>query len=145
MRKSDPPDAIGVQIHDNHKLELWWTIIPAFFVVLLSVVSVGSGTRSCSSPRTVWSVESIGHQFYFSFRYPQVNGEVTDEMHLPVGVPVTLNLTSSDVIHSFWVPAMRLKNDTVPGLVTDDPVYADARRPLSRSFARSSAACCIAR
>jgi len=43
---------------------------------------------------------------------------VTGEMHLPVNVPVTLNLTSSDVIHSFWVPAMRLKNDMVPGLVT---------------------------
>ena len=63
-------------------------------------------------------VEAIGHQFYFSFRYPQINGEVTDEMHLPLGVPVTLNLTSADVIHGFWVPAMRLKNDTVPGLVT---------------------------
>jgi cytochrome c oxidase subunit 2 len=63
-------------------------------------------------------VEAIGHQFYFSFRYPQINGEVTDEMHLPRGVPVTLNLTSADVIHGFWVPAMRLKNDTVPGLVT---------------------------
>ena len=63
-------------------------------------------------------VEAIGHQFYFTFRYPQINGEVTDEMHLPLNVPVTLNLTSADVIHSFWVPAMRLKNDTVPGLVT---------------------------
>jgi cytochrome c oxidase subunit 2 len=40
-------------------------------------------------------------------------------MHLPVGVPVTLNLTSADVIHSFWVPAMRLKNDMVPGMVTE--------------------------
>src|SRR5580700_7953815 len=39
-------------------------------------------------------------------------------MQVPIDVPVTLNLTSSDVIHSFWVPAMRLKNDTVPGLVT---------------------------
>jgi cytochrome c oxidase subunit II len=40
-------------------------------------------------------------------------------MHLPVNVPVTLNLTSSDVIHSFWVPAMRLKNDTIPGMLTE--------------------------
>jgi cytochrome c oxidase subunit 2 len=63
-------------------------------------------------------VQAIGHQFNFTFRYPQINGEISDEMHLPIGVPVTLNLTSSDVIHSFWVPAMRLKNDTVPGLVT---------------------------
>jgi cytochrome c oxidase subunit II len=117
-KKSDPPDAIGVQIHDNHALELWWTVIPVVFVVLLSIVSVKIWYQIMVEPENGIVVESIGHQFYWSFRYPQVNGEVTGEMHLPVGVPVTLNLTSADVIHSFWVPAMRLKNDMVPGLVT---------------------------
>jgi cytochrome c oxidase subunit 2 len=119
VRKSDPPDAIGVQIHDNHKLELWWTIIPALFVVLLSFVSVKIWYEIMLEPQNGLVVQAIGHQFDFTFRYPQINGEVTDEMHLPINVPVTLNLTSSDVIHSFWVPAMRLKNDTVPGLVTE--------------------------
>jgi cytochrome c oxidase subunit 2 len=117
-KKSDAPDAIGVQIHDNHKLELWWTIIPVIFVVLLSVVSVNIWYKIMVEPENGIVIESIGHQFYWSFRYPQVNGEIAGEMHLPVNVPVTLNLTSADVIHSFWVPAMRLKNDMVPGLVT---------------------------
>jgi cytochrome c oxidase subunit II len=119
VRPSDPPDAIGLQIHDNHKLEFWWTLIPALFVVLLSVVSVHIWYEIMLEPQNGLVVQAIGHQFDFTFRYPQINGEVTDEMHLPVDVPVTLNLTSSDVIHSFWVPAMRLKNDTVPGLVTE--------------------------
>lgn len=117
-KKSDPPDAIGVQVHDNHKLEFWWTVIPSIFVVILSVVSVDIWHTINFGSGNGLVIEAIGHQFYFSFRYPQVNGEVTNEMHLPVGVPVTLNLTSADVIHSFWVPAMRLKNDMVPGLVT---------------------------
>ncbi len=117
-KATDPPDAIGVQIHDNTKLEFWWTIVPALFVILLSVVSVRIWYEIMLEPENGLVVEAIGHQFYFSFRYPQINGEVTDEMHLPLGVPVTLNLTSADVIHGFWVPAMRLKNDTVPGLVT---------------------------
>ena len=117
-RPSDPPDAIGVQIHDNHKLEFWWSLIPALFVILLSIVSVRIWYEILLEPENGLVVEAIGHQFYFSFRYPQINGEVTDEMHLPLGVPVTLNLTSADVLHGFWVPAMRLKNDTVPGLVT---------------------------
>ena len=117
-KPNDPPDAIGVQIHDNHKLEFWWTLIPALFVILLSIVSVRIWYEILLEPENGIVVEAIGHQFYFSFRYPQINGEVTDEMHLPLGVPVTLNLTSADVIHGFWVPAMRLKNDTVPGLVT---------------------------
>jgi cytochrome c oxidase subunit 2 len=118
VRPSDPPDAIGLQIHDNHKLEFWWTLLPSLFVVLLSIVSVRIWYEVMLEPQNGLVVEAIGHQFYFSFRYPQINGEVTDEMHLPLNVPVTLNLTSADVIHGFWVPAMRLKNDTVPGLVT---------------------------
>jgi cytochrome c oxidase subunit 2 len=118
-RASDPPDAIGLQIHDNHKLEFWWVLIPTLFVILLSVVSVQIWYKIMLEPQNGLVVEAIGHQFNFTFRYPQINGEITDEMHLPLGVPVTLNLTSSDVIHSFWVPAMRLKNDTVPGLVTE--------------------------
>jgi cytochrome c oxidase subunit 2 len=116
--RPDEPDAIGLQVHDNHKLEFWWTVIPLLFVVLLSIVSVRIWYEVMLEPQNGLVVEAIGHQFYFSFRYPQINGEVTDEMHLPVNVPVTLNLTSADVIHGFWVPAMRLKNDTVPGLVT---------------------------
>jgi cytochrome c oxidase subunit 2 len=119
VRPSDPPDAIGVQVHDNRKLEFWWTLIPALFVVLLSVISVRIWYEIMLEPQNGLVVQAIGHQFNFTFRYPQINGEVTDEMHLPIDVPVTLNLTSSDVIHSFWVPAMRLKNDTVPGLVTE--------------------------
>jgi len=117
-RATDPPDAIGLQIHDNHRLEFWWTVIPFLFVILLSVVSVRIWYEIMLEPQNGLVVEAIGHQFYFSFRYPQINGEVTDEMHLPLNEPVTLNLTSADVLHGFWVPAMRLKNDTVPGLVT---------------------------
>jgi cytochrome c oxidase subunit 2 len=117
-KPTDPPDAIGAQIHDNHKLEFWWTLIPLLFVILLSIVSVRIWYEILLEPENGLVVEAVGHQFYFSFRYPQINGEVTDEMHLPLNVPVTLNLTSADVIHGFWVPAMRLKNDTVPGLVT---------------------------
>ena len=117
-KKDDPPDAVGVHIHDNPRLEFAWTLLPTIFVVVLSVVSVYIWREINFGPNNGLVVQSIGHQFYFTFRYPQVNGEITDEMHLPVGVPVVLNLTSSDVIHSFWVPAMRIKIDMVPGLVT---------------------------
>jgi len=118
VKKSDPPDAIGVQIHDNHRLEFWWTLLPTVLVVIIAVVSVWIWSEIILKPASGLVVEAIGHQFEFTFRYPQINGEVTDEMHLPINVPVTLNLTSADVIHSFWVPAMRLKNDTIPGMVT---------------------------
>ena len=117
-KPTDGPDAIGVQIHDNHVLEFWWTLIPTLFVVLLSILSVKIWYQiQVAQPENGLVVESIGHQWYFTFRYPQVNGEVTGEMHLPINQPVVLNVTSSDVIHSFWVPAFRLKADMVPGLI----------------------------
>jgi cytochrome c oxidase subunit 2 len=117
-KATDGPDAIGVQIHDNHVLEFWWTLIPTLFVVLLSILSVKIWYEiQLAQPANGLVVESIGHQWYFTFRYPQVHGEVTDEMHLPVNQPVVLNVTSADVIHSFWVPAFRLKADMVPGLI----------------------------
>lgn len=118
VRPGEAPDAIGVQVHDNHKLEFWWTIIPTLFVVLLSILSVIIWAQiQIKQPANGLVVESIGHQWYYTFRYPQIHGEVTDEMHLPVNQPVVLNVTSNDVIHSFWIPDIRLKADMVPGLV----------------------------
>ncbi|HEY5258828.1 MAG TPA: cytochrome c oxidase subunit II [Candidatus Baltobacteraceae bacterium] len=115
-RSTDAPDAIGIQIHDNHKLEMWWTILPTIFVVVMAIFSVRIWYGiEVNNPGNGLSVESIGHQWNYTFRYPGVRGEITDAMHLPVGVPVTLQVTSTDVIHSFWVPAMRLKADMIPG------------------------------
>jgi cytochrome c oxidase subunit 2 len=117
-KPSDGPDAIGVQIHDNNALEFWWTLVPTLFVVLLSILSVRIWYQiNIAQPTNGLVVESIGHQWDFTFRYPQINGEVTTNMHLPVNQPVVLNVTSTDVIHSFWVPAFRLKADMVPGLI----------------------------
>jgi cytochrome c oxidase subunit II len=117
-RPGDSPDAVGVQIHDNHVLELWWTLIPTLFVVLLSILSIRIWAQiQLVQPTTGLVVESLGHQWFFTFRYPEINGEVTGEMHLPVNTPVVLNVTSYDVIHSFWVPAFRLKADMIPGLI----------------------------
>jgi cytochrome c oxidase subunit 2 len=117
-RPTDAPDAIGVQVHDNHTLELWWTIIPTILLVILSIWSVRVWYRiQIAQPTNGLVIESIGHQWYYTFRYPQVHGEITNEMHLPVNVPVVLNVTSTDVIHSFWVPSFRLKADMVPGLI----------------------------
>ncbi len=118
VRKSDPPDAIGTQIHDNHSLELWWTVIPTIFVVIMAIFSVKIWYGiEIEQPANSMVIESIGHQWFYTFRYPNVHGEIPDAMHLEVNVPVTLHVTSSDVIHSFWVPTMRIKADMVPGLI----------------------------
>lgn len=117
LRKSDPANAIGIQIHDNNMLETWWTILPTIFIIVLAIFSVKIWYEIQVQPTNGLTVESIGHQWFYTFRYPNVNGEIPNEMHLPLHVPVTLHVTSTDVIHSFWVPAMRLKADMVPGSI----------------------------
>ena len=118
-RRPDQDDeAIGLQIHDNHKLELWWTVIPTIFVIVLGFISVKLflEIEPVNAAGGTHVVEALGHQWYYTFRYPGIHGEVK-EMHLQVDQPVTLHVTAYDVIHSFWVPDMRLKADMVPGLV----------------------------
>jgi cytochrome c oxidase subunit 2 len=116
-RKSDPPDAIGIQIHDNAKLEFWWTAIPAVLVLMVAIFSVRIWWNLQNQLGDVLTMEAIGHQFKYEFRYPRLKASVYDDMHVPVDTPVTLQVTSGDVIHSFWVPEVRIKADMVPGLV----------------------------
>ncbi|MGH7706853.1 MAG: cytochrome c oxidase subunit II [Vulcanimicrobiaceae bacterium] len=117
-KASDPPDAIGVQIHDAPTLEIWWTVIPVILLTVLSVLSIQVWYKiQYGTGATGLTAEVIAHQFGYEFRYPGVANPVLDELHLPLGEPVHLDITSQDVLHSFWVPDIRLKADTVPGLV----------------------------
>jgi cytochrome c oxidase subunit 2 len=117
-RRDEPANSVGVSIHDAPALEFWWTVLPTLLVVVLSVMSIrvwysvqfGQG----GGP---YEVEVIGHQFSFEFRYPELKNSVWNEMHLPLGQPVRVLVSSADVLHSWWVPEFRLKADTVPGLV----------------------------
>jgi cytochrome c oxidase subunit 2 len=128
-RPDEPIDAVGSPVHDNHVLEAWWTVLPAVLMVVLAVLSYfvipmyyPTGQAAASSV----TMEAIGHKWYFEFRYPGLRQSVMNEMHLPVDVPVTVDITSSEdttdvetgaVLHSFWVPAFRLKQDMIPGMV----------------------------
>jgi cytochrome c oxidase subunit 2 len=128
-RPDEPIDAVGSPIHDHPVLEAVWTIIPVLLMVALAIGSyivipmyypTGQAFASAAT------MEAIGHKFYFEFRYPGLKQSVMNEMHLPVDVPVTLDITSSEatqdimtgaVLHSFWVPEFRLKQDMIPGVV----------------------------
>lgn len=118
IRRGQPHDAIGLQIHDHNKLEFWWTLVPTLFIVALAIFSVKLflEIEPVNAQGNTLVVEGLGHQWFYTFRYPGIHGEVK-ELHLPNNQPVTLHVSSYDVIHSFWIPDMRLKVDMVPGLV----------------------------
>jgi len=118
-RKGDTTDAEHME--GNTKLEITWTILPLFLVMAfayLGAVNLAE-TRRVDPEATVVNV--TGRQWSWSFEYPPVNGVavISDQLHLPVGKQVLLRMTSTDVIHSFWVPEFRVKQDLVPGRITE--------------------------
>jgi cytochrome c oxidase subunit II len=70
-------------------------------------------------------VKAIGHQWYWAFRYPGTKVVTADELHIPVDTRVNLVATTADVIHSFWVPELNRKIDTIPGQENRILLYAN--------------------
>jgi cytochrome c oxidase subunit 2 len=114
--KDAPANTIGVQIHDAPVLEFWWTAIPTILIVILAIYSTKIWYDLQNQQGDVLTVEAVGYQFGFQFRYPKL-AQPTSELHLPVNTPVTIHVTSRDVLHGFWIPELRMKADMVPGLV----------------------------
>ncbi len=111
--------------HGNKTIEVVWTIIPAIVLVFLTVTSKTGWDRIRHTfPPSDVNVLVTGKQFAWEVRYAGLDGEMgtvddvvlDNEMHVPVGRPVRIQLRSLDVIHSFFLPNMRLKQDAVPGL-----------------------------
>lgn len=114
--KNAPSNTIGIQIHDAPVLEFWWTVIPAVVVLGLAIASVQLLSKIYNTAGDVLTMQAIGYQFGFQFRYPKIANPVAD-MHIPVNTPVTVYVTARDVIHGFWIPEIRVKQDMVPGLI----------------------------
>ncbi|HEX4298371.1 MAG TPA: cytochrome c oxidase subunit II [Devosia sp.] len=98
----------------------------AVFVVWTLTTMAGIATPSQPA---AFTIDVVGHQWWWQFTYeptPAAPGFVTaNELHVPVGVPVRFHITSSDVIHSFWVPALGGKTDAIPGQLNDAWLEAD--------------------
>jgi cytochrome c oxidase subunit 2 len=113
------------QITGNVPLEIGWTSFPAIVLAvtfaltlgtLLSISNSPAQTISNSQPTQVLNIRVIGHQWWWEFQYPDLGFTTANEMHIPVGGVVNLQLESVDVIHSFWIPQLGPKTDAIPGL-----------------------------
>ncbi|MBR8835785.1 MAG: cytochrome c oxidase subunit II [Stigonema ocellatum SAG 48.90 = DSM 106950] len=80
-------------------------------------IGIGATPKEVNKPADL-VVNVTGMQFAWLFNYPD-SGVSTGELHVPVGADVQLNLSATDVIHSFWVPQFRLKQDAIPGIPTE--------------------------
>ncbi len=110
------------QVHGNTTLEIAWTLIPAVLISILAVPTVRTIFYTYrEAPPDALTVEVRGWQWWWEFRYPTENGDTivtANEFHVPVGRTVELQMTSVDVVHSFWIPQMGGKRDVIPGRVT---------------------------
>lgn len=103
------------QIHGNTRLEIIWTILPALLLAGIAVPTVGTIFDLAQEPEGALEIEVTGHQWWWEVRYPSLDVVTANEIHIPAGEPVVLNLTSADVIHSFSVPRLAGKTDMIPG------------------------------
>ena len=129
--------------HGSHRLEIVWTIVPAFILVFISMaqLDVVADIRVLNRfPDEVQSgpvAEAMAMQFEWRIRYPKPGTELmttpqpgdlyyVNELHIAATVPTMVNLRTQDVQHSFFVPRMRVKQDAVPGLII--PIWFDAEK-----------------
>lgn len=104
------------QVHGNIKLEIIWTAIPLFIVIVLGaltawvmwLVNPPAGNRQPD-------VVVIGHQWWWEYQYPKLGVVTANELWLPAGQEQLFEIRAADVVHSFWVPAFGQKMDAIPG------------------------------
>lgn len=89
-------------------------VIPASFLLVILFTSL-KATVALKPPPNQLTVQVIGHQWWWEVRYPDQGIALANEIQIPTGQPVRLELTSKDVIHSFWVPRLNGKMDLIPG------------------------------
>jgi cytochrome c oxidase subunit 2 len=113
-RGGTPEDAEGPQIHGNTRLEIIWTIIPALILVAIAVFTFTRIPSVQAKGSDELRIRVEAHQFYWQYVYP--NGAISlDELRLPVGRTVALEITTHDVNHSWWVPSLTGKMDAIAG------------------------------
>jgi len=114
-------------LHGHTALEIGWTLAPALILVFIAVPTMRTiFATAARAPAGALRVEVIGHQWWWEYRYPELGIVTANEMHLPRGRPVELDMTSADVIHSFWAPGLGGKRDLTPGRITRIAFTADS-------------------
>lgn len=111
-RRSRSP--VASQAHGHTALEVAWIVVPVVIVCWMFAVGVGPFLRERAVPEGAYVIRVTGRQWTWSFHYP-AGGVDSPELVVPVNVAVKLELRSDDVIHGFYIPDLRIKEDVVPG------------------------------
>jgi cytochrome c oxidase subunit 2 len=123
-RKSESD--VTPDISHNDALEITWSVIPLFLVIFVFSWGFKGYLHHRTIPADAYEIQAIGKKWAWEFRY--ANGAVSQgELHIPAGRPVKLIMRSEDVLHSFYIPEYRIKQDVIPGRYT--AVWFEAMEP----------------
>lgn len=112
----------------NVAIEVSWTIVPFVLILGFFIVAAKMFFAIHEPPPDAMPISVVAKQWMWKFQHPEGQAEI-DTLHVPVGQPVRLTMTSQDVIHSLYIPALRLKQDVLPGRYTE--LWFTADRPGS--------------
>ncbi len=117
---------MGAQFRNNYWVEATWTILPFFFFMAMFAWGAKLYFDIERPPDNAIRMYVVGKQWMWKIQHPEGQREI-DALHIPVGRPVELIMTSEDAIHSFYVPAFRTKQDVLPGRYTT--TWFEATKP----------------
>ena len=114
--KRKPTDSKPPQTHGNRPLEILWTILPSVILIVILIPTWQVIYKTANAPEGSMQITVTGNQWWWEIEYPELGVKTSNEVHVPIDVPVEVTLLSKDVIHAFWVPQITGKKDMVPGL-----------------------------
>src|SRR5579863_10741199 len=118
-----PSEAVSTRI-----VVVMGVVVPILVIATLFFISdvfVMRTTQAPAASATKMTVRVIGHQWWWEVRYAGTSAVTANEIHIPTRTPILLQVTTADVIHSFWVPQLNRKIDTIPGQVNAIELDAD--------------------
>ncbi len=126
-RGNRPRNADGAQVHGHTRLEVIWTVIPVLILLAIGLVVFFELPKIENAPASANPIHITveGHQFYWQFNYPNGARSIND-LHVPQGQVVDLDIVSADVIHSWWIPELGGKIQAIPGRT--NKLWFDATR-----------------
>lgn len=110
-------DERPANIEGSLPLEIAWTLIPTMICAGLFIWASSQYFANAKAPDGAIEIFVTGRQWMWKVQHPEGQQEI-NELHVPLGRPVKLTITSEDVIHDFFIPAFRVKKDAVPGRYT---------------------------
>ncbi|WP_290476179.1 MULTISPECIES: cytochrome c oxidase subunit II [unclassified Leeuwenhoekiella] len=127
--RAKQPDELPEQKEINHKFELFILILAICITAFFLIMSINTMQQIQDIPENPKpDLVITGHQWWWEAKYPQSGVLTANEIHIPVGKRILLEVNSADVIHSWWVPALGRKIDMIPGLKNYIWLYADKPR-----------------